>query len=160
MALESIKEGIDPVILYFLLQPIRLLVAILDCILSVFGLSIQHGSRQEQMVAKKEGRLEGHVVRVRVRVCRHFTFALNLDNFLLTHDSYVNPFEYVKRSNVVTMGFSEKYAYFSITEPGVNLWDVRKIPFFYIFQFNFINLQFCGELFDFLLLYEPLISNK
>lgn len=126
---------IDPYILWLILQIVRpILQAIDNLVFHLFGLSYFKPTWQEIESAEKNGTKNGQLFDIKFRTGRHMVTHLTLDNFLLKHNSFVDPFEMVKGKNVILMGFTSTSAYFSVTDPTVNLWDVTKFPFMFMFQ--------------------------
>ena len=47
-AFDELKKGVDPVLQWCALQPLRYILIILDYFLALLGISIMYGSKQEQ----------------------------------------------------------------------------------------------------------------
>ena len=89
-------------------QVIRGIYMLVDYILTVcFGYSLVYGWKKEEKLAKKRPDNYGHLMSIRGRFSHNFAVTLSHENFILRHDSYVDPVDFVLENDcVVLMGLS------------------------------------------------------
>ena len=111
---------------------IRTVYLILDiCLSSTVGYSLIGGWKKEQ------NKGTGHLVKIVERSTENAACQNFLTNFILQHDSYVDPIEYVLKNDCVTlMGASETQVWFCVS-PNVNVYDLKVIPFAFLAQYLF-----------------------
>ena len=110
---------------------VRIIYMIMDMFLwKVIGYSLVNGWKKERIKGT------GHLVKIIERstenpACQNF-----LHNFILKHDSYIDPTEYVLQNDFVTlMGASETHAWFCVS-PHFNVYDLKASPYAFMAQFQ------------------------
>ena len=125
---------------YLLFKILKTLYLVINWVTNnVLGFHLVNGSKLD--LSKSRINNSGNLTRILVRGCPAPQYprnqAWNLKHFILKHDKYVNPEEYVLRNDCVTlMGMDENLIWFSISSKQ-DVYDLTKFPFVFLSQYWF-----------------------
>lgn len=108
---------------------------IVDPLLDLFfGYSTKRGWRSEQESSHKYGS-SAQVVKIWFRA--HYSPATlhGPVNFLYTHQKYVHPREVLKSDNITLHGVNSTHAWFCVSPPNIDVYDLKMFPFAWVAQF-------------------------
>ena len=70
---------------------------------SSFGYSLVYGWKKDQKLAKNNVDKFGHLMSIYGRFSHNFAATVSEDNFILRHDSYLDPIDYVLNNDQVIL---------------------------------------------------------
>ena len=111
----------------------KVLLWLLDCLLDlVLGYTVTGGTREERRRAWMDHEHSAHLVRVVARGRRVEMQQFNLTNFLYVHEKYVSPRYILEHENVTLFSMDAKNAIFCVSEPEVDVYDMRRYTFLFL----------------------------
>ena len=126
---------VDMGVLYWIMSAFRAAVIAADFVLDLlFGVTIQHGSREERQRAEEEYEHSAQVVHVLGRGAYSLIINHRLRNFVWRHERYVHPRYVLERDNVSLMGITPTHAFFCVADPGFDIYETKMAPFIFIIQ--------------------------
>ena len=133
-AIEKIVLAIGLKRIYRVFSVLRNIYNFIDYWLVVtIGYSLVHGWKSDQVKAKN-GQL-GHLVKILGRGTANPASHVFLDNFMLIHEAYIDPIQFVLTNDHVTlMGASKNQVWFSVS-PNYDVYHIGKIPFAFMAQY-------------------------
>ena len=133
-AIEKIVLAIGLKRIYRVFSVLRNIYNFIDYWLVVtIGYSLVHGWKSDQVKAKN-GQL-GHLVKILGRGTANPASHVFLDNFMLIHEAYIDPIQFVLTNDHVTlMGASKNQVWFSVS-PNYDVYHIGKIPFAFLAQY-------------------------
>ena len=125
----------EAVIFWIILALKWIQTQVLDRILEHF---LEISTLKGSLVAQKERlRYPSSAQRVKIWARGAYSSASvhGLNNFLFSHVQNCHPETILQLDNVTLQGVNGQYAWFCVTDPGVNVYDLNKFPFVWVAQF-------------------------
>ena len=122
---QRLLMKIDLGIFYWFMCTFRAAVRLVDVFLNLlFGFTIQYGSRQERLGSLEYDR-SAQVVNLMGRGAYSVGLAHQLHNFVWSHERYVHPRYVLEHDNITLMGITPSHAFFCVSEPDVDVYDMK-----------------------------------
>ena len=122
---QRLLMKIDLGIFYWFMCTFRAAVRLVDVFLNLlFGFTIQYGSRQERLGSLEYDR-SAQVVNLMGRGAYSVGLAHQLHNFVWSHATYVHPRYILEHDNITLMGITPSHAFFCVSEPDVDVFDMK-----------------------------------
>ena len=116
---------VDMGIFYWIMCTFRAFVTLIDFILdSMFGYTIQHGTREERRQCK-EYEHSAQVVSIMGRGAYSLIINHQLHNFVWRHESYVHPKHVLEYDNITLMGVTQTHAFFCVSEQNFDIYETK-----------------------------------
>ena len=122
---------VDPGVFYWVTCALKAAAWVLDAVLlgPLLDTSFSHGPKRE----KDDGRAQ--LVRVLFRGTYSLLTNHTLDNFFYRHLDFVDPKYILEHDNVTLHGFTDRHAFFCVSDPDFDVYDTKSAPFLWIVQF-------------------------
>ena len=129
---------VDPGVFYWVVQLLKGAAAVADLLVlgPLFGRSFSHGPRDEQRMSRAvPSRRGAQLVQVLFRGTYSLLTNHTLDNFFYRHVAYVDPEYILEHDNVTLHGMTDRHAFFCVSDPAFDVYEMSSAPFLWIIQF-------------------------